>query len=95
MRGWLWLFLGALVGLINFLALWWTADRLCPGAVRRAGMWLAVTSVLRLALVASLLVLAVRRGVSEVLFAFFGFWLTRWPLLYWWSRRSGPTNGRS
>jgi hypothetical protein len=95
MKGWPWLFLGVLVGLIHFLLLWWTVSHLYPGAGRRAWMWSAMTSALRLILVAGLLVLAVRRGAMEVLLAFFGFWLTRWPLLYWWSQRPEPPGGRS
>jgi hypothetical protein len=92
---WPWLFLGALAGLIYFLLLWWAVDRLCFGAGRRAGIWLVVTGVGRLVLIAVVLVSAVLRGAPEALLAFCGFWLTRWPLLYWWSQHSGPSDRQS
>lgn len=95
MSSWPWLFLGVLTGLIYFLLLGWAVNRLCSGTVRGAQAWLAATGASRLLLIAALLIVAASRGATELLWAFFGFWLARWPLLYWWGQHCDPAEVQS
>jgi hypothetical protein len=74
----LWLLAGGLLGIVNGLTQWWTVSRLRP-RVRLAPLALVWGGlILRLALVAAVLTLGLRRGVIPGLLAFAGLWLARW-----------------
>ena len=79
----LWLLAGGLVGIANGLTRWWTVSRL------RREMRLSPLAlvwgvlILRLALVAALLILGLRRGIIPGLLAFAGLWLARWGTVIW------------
>ena len=90
MIGFLWLFAGMAVGLVNVLFLKVTLDRVDPQRGDKTWLWLGIGMVLRLALVLGVILLAVRQGFTQALFAFMGFWLIRWPLLFWLNKRSTP-----
>ncbi|MBS3783245.1 MAG: ATP synthase subunit I [Anaerolineae bacterium] len=84
----LWVLAGALVGVLNGLSRWWTVARLRAGM---AGSPLKPTlgaMVARLALVAGLLIAALRNGILPGLLAFAGLWLTRSAAAIWLHKSS-------
>lgn len=83
MNGWLWLFAGVLVGLLNVASIAGMVARLQPGGDVRAVSALIGGFVLRLILSALVLVVALRHSAAAGLFAFAGLWLARWAALFW------------
>lgn len=90
MTSWPWILLGMAVGLVNVLFLKATLDRLALRPGDKSWFWLSIGMGVRLVLVVGIVLLAARQGFAQALFAFMGFWLIRWPLLYWLSQRSTP-----
>jgi len=86
-QGWPWVFAGIGIGLLNILMLKLTVDRLGFRAGDKSWLSLGLGLVLRLALVTGVLYLALQQGLIGALFALMGFWLVRWPLLFWLNRR--------
>lgn len=62
---------GFALGALHFVGLWWTLARM-PRA-RRPGMWLAASTLVRLALVALVLSLLARLGLGWLAGALVGF----------------------
>ncbi|MBC8449836.1 MAG: hypothetical protein H8D78_19050 [Chloroflexi bacterium] len=79
----LWLFAGLAAGALNGLTLWGTVARLRPDAPPRAVAWILGGALLRLGLAASLLIVALQRGILPGLLAFAGLWLARWGMVCW------------
>jgi hypothetical protein len=79
----LWLLAGALVGLLNSLAIWWTVARLRSDTHHSALLLTLGGMVLRLALIAALLIGGLKRGFIPGLLAFGGLWLTRTVVVVW------------
>ena len=79
----IWLFVGIIAGLLNGLLRVWTVSKVKPNV--EYSMWSVVMRGLfvRLGLVATVLTLAVRQNAISGLFAFLGFWVTRWFFVYW------------
>jgi hypothetical protein len=88
--GWPWVFAGIGIGVVNILFLKVTLDRVALRAGDNSWLWLGLGMVVRLALVVGVLLLAVQQSLIAALFAFMGFWLVRWPLLFWLNNRSEP-----
>ena len=78
----LWLFAGLAVGALNGLTLRNSVARLRPGVPGRAVAWILGGALLRLGLAASLLIVALQRGILPGLLAFAGLWLARWGTVY-------------
>ncbi len=89
MNGWLWLFIGALVGLLNVACIAGMVARLRPGWDVRAASTLVSGFALRLILSALVLVVALRQSAAAGLFAFAGLWLARWAALFWTHAKCG------
>jgi len=87
-QDWPWVFAGIGIGVFNVLFLKFTLDRFALRAGDRSLLWLGLGMVVRLALVAGILFLAVHRSLIAAVFAFMGFWMVRWPLLLWLNKRS-------
>lgn len=81
----LWLLAGGAVGAVNGLTRWWTVGRLRPGAPSHALSLVLGGALLRWALVAALLALALQRGIGPALLAFVGLWLSRWGTVIWFN----------
>ncbi|HEC35485.1 MAG TPA: hypothetical protein ENI39_03000 [Anaerolineae bacterium] len=79
----LWLLAGLAVGVLNGLTLWSSVARLRPDVSGRAVAWILAGALLRLSLAASLLIVALQRGVLPGLLACAGLWLARWGLVCW------------
>jgi len=73
-----WLLTGGALGILNFVTQRWTVARLHPSAPRRAVAWAVGGALLRWALTAGLLFVALRQGAWPALLAFAGLWLARW-----------------
>ena len=78
----LWLFAGLAVGALNGLTLRNSVARLRPDVSGRAVAWMLGGMLLRLGLAASLLIVALQRGILPGLLAFAGLWLARWGTVY-------------
>ncbi len=77
-----WLVAGALVGWVSILTQVWLVARLCPRTPRQ-GLWLLLGGMLlRWALIAGLLSVALRQGIVAGLLAFAGLWMARWVLIW-------------
>lgn len=87
MSGWPWAFAGLIVGTLSFLLLEWTVNRIRAQEGRHTWLWLGLGGLLRILLAGAMLLLAVKQGLSQVLFAFVGLWLTRWVLVVWYAKR--------
>ena len=85
MRDCFWLLPGALAGVAHVLLLRLAVRQLNPGASWPAAAGFAASALLRVALAAGVLFLALRQGLAPVLFALAGLWLARWPLLFRYS----------
>ncbi len=83
MNNWLWLLVGALAGSLNVAAIAGMVARLRPGSGARAVAALAGGFVVRLALSALVLIVALQQGAAAGLFTFAGMWLARWVVLFW------------
>ena len=79
----LWLVLGALVGLLNAAFRWWTVSHIGADLPERALLITVGGIVVRLSLVASLLTLALSRGIVPGLLSFGGLWMARWATVLW------------
>lgn len=90
MADWLWGLIGMAAGALSILWLRLSLSRLGRQAAGSAGLGIAGGIILRLLLIGCLLFLAVQQGLAQVLYAFAGFWLIRWPLLIWANRGSWP-----
>lgn len=77
-----WLFAGLILGTLSGLALRWTIGRLRPDTSLASAPLVALGFLLRLALSAGLLTIALQRGVAPGLLAFVGLWLARWITIY-------------
>jgi hypothetical protein len=78
-----WLFVGMLVGLVNVLLLLRTVAHVRLNVPRHVVRWDVLRGIiLRLALVAVVLSLALQRSLISALLAFVGFWLSRWAAVY-------------
>jgi hypothetical protein len=78
----LWLFAGLLLGTLGGLTLRWTVGRLRPGTNLASVPLVALGFLLRLALYAGVLAVALQRGIAPGLLAFVGLWLARWITIY-------------
>jgi hypothetical protein len=75
----LWLLLGIAIALINGLSIRWTVGSLnISGARSRAIAVVVGGAVVRVAVAALVLAVALRQGIVEGLLAFAGLWLGRW-----------------
>jgi hypothetical protein len=77
-----WFPIGLIVGTLSGLTLRRTVGRLRPDTSLAAFPLVALGFLLRLALSAGLLTVALRRGVAPGLLAFVGLWLARWITIY-------------
>ena len=77
-----WLVAGALVGWVSILTQVWTVARLRPGAAFRAILGIGGGLLFRWALIAALLIAALRQGIVAGLVAFAGLWVMRWVLVW-------------
>jgi hypothetical protein len=70
---------------MNGMTRWWTVSRLRKETPLRprALVWGGLS--LRLALVAAVLILALRRGIIPGLLTFAGLWLARWSTAIWFA----------
>jgi hypothetical protein len=84
-----WFIAGALVGLLNALAMSVAVRRLAPSAPARSLFGLAGGTAVRWACIAMLLAVALRQGSASGLLAFAGLWLARWAAIVWWSGSRG------
>ena len=87
----LWLFAGGAVGTLNALTLWRSVARLRSDVSGRAVAWVLAGALLRLGLAASLLIVALQRGILPGLLAFAGLWLARWGTV--WSAQRTRISG--
>jgi hypothetical protein len=79
----LWIVAGALIGLLNAAVRWWAVSHVGACAPERALLLAVGGMVVRLSLVASLLALAMSRGIVPGLLAFGGLWMARWATVLW------------
>ncbi len=77
-----WLIAGALVGWVSILIHVWTMPRLRPNAPRQRLWGMFGGMLLRWALIAGLLSVALRQGIAAGLLAFAGLWVMRWALVW-------------
>ena len=80
-----WFIAGALVGLLNALAMSVAVRRLAPSAPARSLFELMGGTAVRWVCIAVLLAVALRQGSASGLLAFAGLWLARWTAIAWWS----------
>ena len=73
-----WFMIGIAIGVLNGLTLRWTVGRLRPDTAPASIPLIALGFLLRLALSAGLLIIALQRGIALGLLAFVGLWLSRW-----------------
>jgi hypothetical protein len=78
----LWFATGLAIGTLNGLTLRWTVGRLRPDTPPAGIPLIALGFLLRLALSAGLLIIALQRGIAPGLLAFVGLWLSRWITVY-------------
>ena len=78
-----WLTAGALVGILNARARWWTVAHAGFTQADRALSLALGGMFIRLVLVTALLALALRDGLVPGLLAFGGMWLARWGSVVW------------
>jgi hypothetical protein len=78
----LWFVAGLTIGTLNGLTLRWTVGRLQPDTAPASIPLVALGFLLRLALSAGLLIIALQRGIAPGLLAFVGLWLSRWITVY-------------
>ena len=83
MSVWEWLAVGMVVGVVQVLTQWWTVNRLQPDTPLAAVKWTVVGALGRLTVTAVLLLVALSYSIAAGLLAFFGWWLGRWPLIFW------------
>jgi hypothetical protein len=79
----LWLIVGAALGVLSVTTMWWTVARLRPDARPQALVWVLGGAVLRWAVTAGLLFMAVRTGGGAGPLTVVGLWLGRWGTVRW------------
>ena len=79
----LWLLLGALTEGLNSFTRWWTVARIRADLQSNALTLTLGGMALRLALVAAVLIAALRQGILPGLLAFTGVWLSRSAAVIW------------
>ena len=77
LSGLLWFLAGAVVGLVQVLALRWTVDSLRPDKPGNAMALVLGGTLLRAATVVVVLVIAIRQSLTLGLLAFAGFFVSR------------------
>ena len=82
-----WFLAGGAAEVFNSAIRHWSVGRLGLQKRGRTVFRLVVGFVLRLALAASVLVLAFRHDVASGLAALIGYWICRWVVIWWLQRR--------
>ena len=78
-----WFGLGNLLGLFNLSMQWWTINRLLSSQPNRAAALAVGGLIVRLALVACLLIVALKENVLAAILLLSGWWLARSASLIW------------
>jgi hypothetical protein len=92
----MWLLGGCAAGSLAVTAIAWTVGRLRPGQPGQAVALALGGGLLRWVMVSGLLLAAWRHGTTSGILALAGFWLGRWGMIYWVSRRNRtPLAGRA
>jgi uncharacterized membrane protein len=83
MNNMVWLGLGSTLGLFTLTMQWWTINRLLSSESNRAVAVAVGGMIVRLALVAGLLIVALKENILAGILVLIGWWLVRSVSLVW------------
>ncbi len=82
---WIWPIVGALIGMLNALALSVTVQRLDGDRPATSYGLLIAGMAGRWVVTAVLLAVVFKNGINAGLLALAGFWIARWAAILWWN----------